>query len=80
MTLGKSPLPRVMKMKRIGGLPERPELSEDAESRGSMPGMESPPMARKAFLMNSRLLFMMCFCRSGSGLLVKTGKSAISDR
>jgi hypothetical protein len=59
MTFGNNPLPRVMKMKRIGGRPDRFVPKEDAERCGIMPGMERPPMARKAFLMNSRLLFMV---------------------
>ena len=55
MTLGKSPLPRCMKMKRIGGVP----AGVAAERQGPTPGSESPPMARKAFLRKSRLVFIL---------------------
>ncbi len=61
MTFGKSPFPRCIKMNRIGGAPVRLEPIGAAESLGIMPGMDIPPIARKAFRMNSRLLFMVVF-------------------
>jgi hypothetical protein len=49
-----------MKMKRIGGAPPLPPGTNGlADSRGIMPGNERPPMARKAFRMKSRRLFMV---------------------